>query len=113
MPVLNPLSEKKPYEVQFNADSGGNPGDRYIVMTGWVPQGKPTDLPPETDDEVAPGESCRVSNTAPALEDAFRLRITVLVPHPSGSGTLVVTQGDSHQTVPVTDDTNFLVPLAP
>ena len=113
MPVLSPLHEKKDYEVQFTADSGGSPDDRYIVMTGWVPKGGATDLPPDTDDEVAPGEFCQHSDTAPALANAWRLRITVLVPHPSGSGTLVVTQDDSHQTVPVTDDTNFLVPLAP
>jgi len=113
MPVLSPLHEKKPYEVQFNADRGGSPDDKYIVMTGWVPKGGPKKLPPDTDDELAPGEFCRENDTAPAFADAWRLRIMVLVPHPSGSGTLVVTQDDSHQTVSVTDDTNFLVPLAP
>jgi hypothetical protein len=113
MPVLNPLHEKVDYEVQFNAGAGDNPGDQYVVLTGWVPKKGATGLPPDTDDEVGPGEFCRESNTAPAFTKAWRLRITIQVPHPSGSGTLMVTQGESHQTVSVTDDTTFLVPLIP
>jgi hypothetical protein len=113
VPVLDPLHEKKAYEVQFNAGPGGDPGDLYVMLTGWVPKGGASGLPKDTDDEMAPGEFSRESGTAPAFSDAWRLRIDIQVPHPTGSGTLIVTQGDSHQTVPVKEDTTFLVPLAP
>ncbi|HEX4386394.1 MAG TPA: hypothetical protein VH083_25745 [Myxococcales bacterium] len=112
MPVLSPLLEKKPYEVQFNAGSEGAPAGQYVMLTGWVPKDGAAGLPAATDDEMAPGEFARQSGTAPAFTDAWRLRIEIQVPHPQGSGTLIVTQGDDHQTVSVTEDTVYLVPLA-
>jgi hypothetical protein len=113
MPVLSPLHEKRGYELEFTAGAGGGPDGLYVMLSGWVPKGGATGLPPDTDDELAPGEVATKSSSAPAVTDAWRLRITIQVPHPSGSGTLVVSQGESRQSVPVSDDATFLVPLVP
>jgi hypothetical protein len=111
--VIDELHEKQAYEIQFNANDGGNPGDLYVVLTGWVPRENGGPLPKPTENELGPGEFCRVSGTAPARADARRLRIDISVPHPTGGGTLIVTQGASHQTITVGDDAFFLSPLVP
>ena len=113
MSVIDELHEKQPYEVQFNANEGGSPADLYVVLTGWVPAGGGGPLPAPTENELAPGEFCRIPGTTPACKEARRLRIEISIPHPTGGGTLIVTQGDSHQTIAVTDDGFYLSPLVP
>jgi len=113
MSVIDELHENRSYEIQFNAQNGGSPADLYIVATVWVPSGSGAALPPPTDNELGPGEFCRVPGTAPACKDARRLRIEVSIPHASGGGTLIVTQGTAHQTIAVTDSDFYLSPLVP
>jgi len=107
--VIRPIHEKQPYEIRFQANDG-KPQDLYVVLTGWleVPGGDPP--PPDTDNEVRPGESCVIPGVAPSMDDARRLRIEVSIPHPTGGGTLTVVQGTS-QSYPVADDTTFLSAL--
>ena len=107
--VIGSLQEKKPYEIQFTANDG-SPADLYVILAGWVPQDGGGPLPPDAENELGPGESCQIPGTAPAMADARRLRIEVSVPHPTGGGTLTVTQG-SASTYDVTDDVTFLSPL--
>ena len=59
MAVIKPVHEKKPYLVHFTAGPG-NPGDLYVVLTGWVPTGKGAMLPPPTKNELSAGESCDI-----------------------------------------------------
>ena len=107
--VIRSLQQKKPYQIKFEANDG-QPADLYVILTGWVAQDDGGPLPPETENELGPGESCQIPGTAPSVDDARRLRIDVSVPHPAGGGKLTVTQ-DTSKTYDVTDDTTFLCPL--
>lgn len=110
MSIIDDLQEKLPYEIQFSSNDG-NPEDLYVVLTAWVPTVPGAVLPAPTDNEIGPGESFKIAGTAPSVASARRLRIEVSVPHPAGGGTLIVTQGESQQTIDVTDDSTFFSTL--
>ena len=109
--VIQSLKQNRPYEIKFEANDG-NPTDLYVILTGWVAQKDGGPLPDDTENELGPGESCRIPGKAPSITDASRLRIEVSVPHPGGGGTLTVTQGSS-TTYDVSNDATFLSPLVP
>src|ERR1043165_3439855 len=97
---IRPLHEKQAYEVAFTAkDDPLTPGDLYVVLTGWDPGDSGAKLPDPTEDELAPGESCKVPGTIPPFDDARTLRITISVPAGRGAGTLVVKHGAAKEEV--------------
>jgi hypothetical protein len=103
MALKPPVSENKPFEVNYQADVSS--GGVTLLIVGWVPK-HGHEVPAPAEVTIAPGMSGTISGTVPADAAARRMEIRVDLPDGAGKGCLALSvAGDELASDDISEDT--------